>query len=289
MLSILIPVYNYSVASLVTKLHKQLVRADISFEIIVMEDGSTEIFAENRELKNLPFVQYSILPQNIGRAAIRNRLANNALYDNLLFIDCDADVDNSNYIKNYLPYLNKNIVVVGGVKYAPQTISSKNTSLRLKYGIKREEKNNYFTTFNFLAPKVIFQKTRFNETISGYGYEDTFFGAELENSGIKICCIQNKLVHTGIDENNVFLKKVETGMGNLYTLYASKKYPFFCKTSKILRMFARIERLRLTGVFYTLTGIFKTIVRKNILGKNPSLFLFDIYKFHILCKIAKNY
>ena len=289
MLSILIPIYNYSVAPLVAKLHIQLVQSGIPFEIIVMEDGSTDIFAENRDLENLPFVQYSILPQNIGRAAIRNKLANNALYDNLLFIDCDADVDDSNYIKNYLPYLDKNIVVVGGVKYSPHTVSSENTALRLKYGIIREERNNYFTTFNFLTPKVIFQKIRFNETISGYGYEDTFFGAELENSGVTILYIQNKLVHTGIDENAVFLKKVETGIENLYTLYSSKKYPFFCKTSKILRLFVKVERLRLTGVFRTLTGIFSNIVRKNILGKNPCLFLFDVYKFHILCKIAKNY
>ncbi|MDR2556697.1 MAG: glycosyltransferase [Bacteroidales bacterium] len=286
MLSILIPTYNYPVAKLVAELHEQAVRANIEFEIIVIEDGSTEIFPENKELENLPNVRYSVLTQNIGRAAIRNKLADTAQYDNLLFIDCDAAVDNEKYIENYLPHLGKNEVAVGGVKYV-QRVPRVNVSLRLKYGINREQKIDHFTTFNFLIPKKTFEKIRFNETINGYGYEDTLFGNELNVQQIPIKYIQNKLIHTGLDGNIIFLKKAEQGIKNLYALYISGKYPFLCKTSKILKTFTRIKRLHLITVFCAFERALHNIIYKNLLGKNPSLFLFDIYKLSMFCKIAK--
>jgi glycosyltransferase involved in cell wall biosynthesis len=289
MLSILIPIYNYSVAALVTELHRQAMQESVKFEIIAIEDGSIKLFAENKTLEDLHFVRYSVLPQNIGRAAIRNKLACMALYENLLFIDCDATIDNSEYIKNYLPFLNKNEVVVGGIKQMPQSMLPANTTLRLKYGMNREQKIDHFTTFNFLVPKNIFEKIHFDETISGYGYEDTLFGYELNMRQIPIRYIKNKLVHTGIDENAVFLKKVEHGIKNLYMLYVSGKYPFLCKTSKILKTFTQIKRLHLIKIFRALERSLHCIIRKNLLSKNPSLFLFDIYKLGVFCKIAKNH
>jgi glycosyltransferase involved in cell wall biosynthesis len=289
MLSILIPTYNYSVAALVAELHTQAARTGIEFEIIVMEDASTKVFANNKELERLSFTKYFMLPQNIGRAAIRNRLADTALYNNLLFIDCDALADDPQYIKNYLPYLDKNEVVVGGVKYAPQELQPQadNITLRLKYGIKREQRTDYFTTFNFLIPKDIFGKIRFNETINGYGYEDTLFGHELNLHRISVRYIQNKLVHTGIDENQAFLEKTENGIRNLCALYISGKYPFLCETSKIIKTFVRIKRLHLTKMFCVSEHILRSIIRKNLIGKTPSLFFFDIYKLSVFCEFAK--
>jgi len=112
MLSILIPVYNYNIVNLVTELHKQAVSAAIPFEIIVLDDGSSELLRDqNKDVANLPDVQFFELEKNIGRSGIRNRLVEMAKYSTLLFMDCDSEVPSEKYIENYLPYFVQEMVV----------------------------------------------------------------------------------------------------------------------------------------------------------------------------------
>jgi len=82
-LSILIPVYNYDVRDLVHKLHDQLIELDTPVEILCYDDASTDesYKVTNREINKLSVVIYKELPANIGRAAIRNKLANEANYN----------------------------------------------------------------------------------------------------------------------------------------------------------------------------------------------------------------
>ena len=87
MLSILIPTYNYDCYDLVYELHRQATELNIEFEIIVADDCS------NTELSRLQLInQLSnsklIKPQhNLGRAKIRNFLADKSHYNYLLFLD----------------------------------------------------------------------------------------------------------------------------------------------------------------------------------------------------------
>jgi glycosyltransferase involved in cell wall biosynthesis len=259
----------------------------IAFEIIVMEDGSQAFLEENQSVESQHFVRRIVLTANIGRSAIRNRLAEEAKYDFLLFLDCDAEVDNVDFLKNYLSHCHKNTVTVGGTKYSVDNQPNK-YSLRLKYGTEREATGKNFTTFNFLIPKEIFQTIRFDETIRTYGYEDLIFGYELKTNNIPILYIDNPLIHKGLDENKVFLQKAETGIKNLYDLYQSGRYPFLSKESKILSFFATVRKYRLQTFILLLFRILTPIFAKNLTGKNPSLFLFDFYKLGYLCKNAKN-
>ena len=88
MISILIPCYNYDITELTQKLHKQLNIVKKKFEIICVEDGSTDTFL-NTNIKKLTHVKYIKLHKNIGRSKIRNFLAMEAKFNWLLFIDCD--------------------------------------------------------------------------------------------------------------------------------------------------------------------------------------------------------
>ena len=161
MLSILIPTYNYDITKLVTELHRQAIEQFIDFEIIVMEDGSKEFIAENKEINNFIFCNHIILKHNIGRSAIRNKLADEAKYEHLLFMDCDAEVNSNQFIERYLAFCHEECVVIGGTAYDPEE-TNPDYSLRLKYGKEREARNaaergkTNFATFNFLISKNIF-------------------------------------------------------------------------------------------------------------------------------------
>jgi len=295
MLSILIPTFNYNITQLVAVLHQQAVATFIDFEIVVMDDGSVTFKDENRKIELFKNCRFIELPSNVGRSKIRNLLADEAQYDYLIFLDCDADINHTDFIDRYLSLCDQLVVAVGGRTYDKNN-TNPNYSLTLKYGRVREGhlaslkemrvRQKTFTTPNFLISKSIFNEIRFDETIKGYGHEDTVFGVMLHQKNIEVLFVDNPVVHKGLDDNGTFLRKTEEGIANLFLLYQRKKYPYLENDSKILSTFIRIKFLRLQYPIKYLFLIFKSLMVKNLVGSEPSLFLFDIYKLGYLCKIA---
>ena len=209
MISILIPVYNCNIVSLVYDLHNQAAASSVPFEIIVLDDCSSELLRDqNKDVIKLSSVKFIELEQNIGRASIRNKLAGMASFPTLLFMDCDSKVLDADYIKRYLPYCGKDIVVCGGRMYRPVPPDEPEMMLRWLYGIKREQlpanvrnKDPYhsFMTNNFLISRIILSQIRFDESLVHYGHEDTLFGFELKKKGIPVIHIQNPLIHIGLE------------------------------------------------------------------------------------------
>jgi glycosyltransferase involved in cell wall biosynthesis len=292
MISILIPTYNYDITQLVTDLHQQAVESTVDFEIIVMEDGSTLYLEENNKVNKLEFCRHLILQKNTGRSAIRNKLADQAKYDHLLFIDCDAEVCSSDFINKYIASCRENCIVIGGTAYDPNE-TNPDYSLRLKYGRKREARSvlergkNNFATFNFLISKFIFNQVRFDENISGYGHEDMVFGHQLHQLGYEFIQIENPLIHKGLDDNKTFLKKTEDSTRNLFLLYKSGRYPYLANESKLLKTYIRLNKLRLTGLFSLKFDLTENLLRLLLSGKSPSLLLYDAYKILFLCKTSR--
>lgn len=291
MLSILIPTFNYNVTNLVFELYGQCSDQKSVFEIIVLEDGSTKHIDENKRIEKWNNCRHIILKHNIGRSAARNKLAELAQYEHLLFIDCDAQVSSSHFIERYLAFCHEDCIVIGGTAYDPNE-NKHEYSLRLLYGRKREaltaEKRdkNSFTTFNFLISKNIFNQVRFDESIKGYGHEDLILGHSLQSLGFTLFQIENPLIHTGLDTNDIFIKKTEEATKNLYLLYQSGKYPFLPNESKLLNRFVQIKR---TGLIPFLNFVFvvtKKQIRRKLSGPTPDLFLFDVYKLLYMCHTA---
>ena len=103
-LSILIPTFNDVCFELVSQLQRQAEALDISYEIIVADDGSTDssCIATNRQINHLPHCRLTERKENTGRAVIRNFLANEAQYELLLFIDSDMKLCRTDYLSQYL-------------------------------------------------------------------------------------------------------------------------------------------------------------------------------------------
>jgi len=292
MISVLIPIYNFNVAKLVKDLHAQLTYANVVFEIILGDDASTQQF-NNEKLTDLQFVSYFSLPENTGRAKIRNLLVEKANFSYLLFMDCDAAVSSSLYINNYIVEISRNtapVCIIGGVVYRKQKPNPK-YYLRWDYGNKREATDadirnekpyKSFTSFNAVFSKSIFELVKFDESISTYGNEDTFFGNQLRNTKIPVVHINNPLYHDGLDTNEEYLNKVEASIENLISLLNSKKIDSnFINDNRLLAIYFRCKKILVIPLLKMFYKMFLKNIKQKIL-KKPSIFWLDIYKLGYL-------
>lgn len=292
MLSILIPTYNQNVSKLVADLHHQATEQYVDFEIIVMEDGSQNFVEENANACNPEFCKHIVLENNVGRSATRNKLADAAQYEHLLFMDCDAEVCSEHYIEKYLAFCYEECIVIGGTAYDPDE-NNPDYSLRLKYGRIREARSavqrvkNNFATFNFLISRSVFNRVRFDETIRGYGHEDMLFGHQLQQLGYEFIQIENPLLHKGLDDNLTFIRKTEEATRNLFLLYQTGHYPFLVENSKLLSSFLRIKKTGLLNLFALKFDLSKNMIVKLLCKSNPPLLLYDTYKLLFMCKTAQ--
>ena len=103
MLSILIPTYNYNTLLLVKTLQQQAIESKVVFEILALDDASTDkqCSVENKKINALDHCSFLENEKNIGRTATRNILAKKAKYDWLLFLDADVIPLNHDYIETY--------------------------------------------------------------------------------------------------------------------------------------------------------------------------------------------
>lgn len=298
MLSILIPVYNFNIVSLVTELQKQTLKAGIPFEIIVLDDCSSALLRDqNKDVSHLPGVRFLELDKNIGRARIRNRLAEMAEFSTLLYMDCDSEVPSENYIENYLPYCGKEMVVCGGRAYRPEPPEEPEYLLRWLYGISREQMpdvirniNPYrsFMTNNFLISKEIILQIQFDESIIQYGHEDTLFGLELKKRGTPVKHIKNPLTHIGLEISREFLRKTAEGIENLLTLiHDGKINQNDIRDIRLLKAYHFIRKFRLVGLYHSFYVFASNAVMRNLLGSNPSIFAFDLYKLSLISQSIK--
>ena len=285
MLSILIPTYNYEVYELVKVLNKQAQDAKIEFEIIVLDDGSQKFQTENNKINEFQFCTYEILKVNIGRSAIRNLLAKKAAFDNLLFLDSDTIPIDTDFISSYLLQITKQKKIVSGGILYPELKPKKNQLLRWKYGNSREalsvkvrNESPYLRllTLNFMIQKSVFEKVSFNEKIPNLRHEDTLFSYNLKQQNILVEHIENPVYHNGLDDFEVAIKKENESLVALKYLVENQLIPYdYISLSKLFYTLKKIKLVFLLKVFYKTT---KPILLKNLASKNPSLFIFDLYR-----------
>jgi len=289
MLSVLVPVYNYDVNLLVRELRRQCDNAGIEYEIFLCDDASHESARRiNETVSTSGNVRFKQLEKNVGRARIRNMMAAEARYENLLFMDCDSEVVKEDYIKTYLAYCGSNKVVCGGRVYSIIPPFDKAKLLRWKTGKKKEEidaavrnQNPYrsFMTNNFLIPKKIMLDNPFDENISGYGHEDTLFGFQLKRKKIKIIHIDNPLLHAGLENAEEFITKTDNATANLWRIWKDKKLSEKeLKEIPLMKTYLSLKKKSGRRITRSLIRSFQKRIRRNLLSENPSVFLFDVYK-----------
>jgi glycosyltransferase involved in cell wall biosynthesis len=286
MISILIPVNDYDIVALVHSMRDGLEKVPEYCEILIGDDGSTPEFRNKYLQLEGGGVRVIVSEKNIGRAAIRNKLAFEAKGDHLLFIDADAMIQGTAeaYLLKWLPMINTTRVTAPG---DPDKI------LRWKYGREREQRkasdrnkhpHSGFSTFNFLIEKSVFSKLRFNEELKQYGHEDTLLGYQLKKAGIGVLHIDNGLTHEGLESNREFINKTKLGIENLSHLYdkVTDKRAFSSAVT-MLRIYNRLYDLRLTRILAGIYIHYRDRMEIRLDAANASLALFGFYKVCLFC------
>jgi glycosyltransferase involved in cell wall biosynthesis len=281
-LSILIPVYNYTVTALVIELLKQAETLSVPIEIVLLDDFSDPFYHNQyNAFSHGEKVKVFFNPANSGRELSRKKLSTLAAFDNLLFLDCDVKIIEKLFIEKYLNEIQNGYeVVVGGHIYQAEKPLDIKKILHWKYGTLREchssiTNSQTFKASNFLIRKDIFLRVPAFNGFKSYGHEDTFWGIWFEEKEINVNRIKNPVLHAGLEDTDVFLNKSLEALVNLKTLSLQKGQSKLVKHIKIFRwyiIFKKIYFLKLIRFFYE---IFEKESLKNLHSENPSLVLFD--------------
>lgn len=257
--------------------------SDFKYEILVADDGSTDkaTIEGNRIINTLPHCRYIEREKNVGRAAIRNFLAQEAHYPWLLFIDSDLHVDNPLFIQNYSQA--EGDVVVGGLKIGGNS-SQWGHNLRYKYEKACEEEHDYlhrmksgdkeFRTTNFVIAKSVLKECPFDENFKHYGYEDVLLGKSITDKGYHIVHIDNPILLDDYETNYQFINKTEEACRTLYEFRKELR-----GYSKLIHYAELAKRLKIAYPFIRILYPELSLqIKARLLGNNPSVFLFNIYK-----------
>lgn len=284
-LSVLIPNYNYVCLPLVRRLQSLLESAAIPYEIIVADDGSTDLqtIEANRPIATLTNCQYLIRPKNVGRAVIRNILAQTAQYAFLLYIDSDLTIINDQFIRRYVDCLNESTTVIdGGVSIGGNPEALKG-NLRYLYE-KAEEPNHtaicrqaspyqHLHTANLLIRKELILQHPFDERFRHYGYEDVLLGKTLRQHQIPITHIDNPLGFHTFESNSDFIVKTEEGLRTLYQFRRDLR-----GYSRLLTFVSGIHISLILSLIRLWHRLFQKAERRNLCGSRPSLLVYKLYR-----------
>jgi glycosyltransferase involved in cell wall biosynthesis len=296
-LSILIPTFDYDCTRLVEQLtgcvRESALGADA--EIVVGDDASRDA-AVVAALDALPALDAQLVrlvraARNLGRAAMRNRLADEARGEWLLFVDSDACVPPSFSLRSYVEAAGEADVVCGGLCH-PAVNPNAAATLRYRYERHADGRRaarfrqlhpyRHMSTFNLLVRRALFQSIRFDERCTDYGYEDALFGLELMRRGVPVVHVDQWLVHVGLEPNDVFLAKTETALRTLRRLGGQME-----RYSHVGRMALRVRHCGMAAVVRWVFRCTRPLLRRQLLGRRPSLLLFAFYKLGFFLSLPR--
>jgi glycosyltransferase involved in cell wall biosynthesis len=189
-LSVIIPTHNRA-DTLKTCLQKLLPQEGVDFEVIVVDDGSTDHTQKvMREFREVKYIKQEASHQGTAR----NRGAQEATGDILLFIGDDIFVE-PGFLMRHMDVHNRypgpDTVCLGYTTWNPALEINSYMRFLEKSGwqfayhllnkgfIVHPEPYKFFYTSNISLKKAVFDQEKFNESFKEYGWEDIELGYRL--------------------------------------------------------------------------------------------------------------
>ena len=137
------------------------------------------------------------------------------------------------------------------------------------------------TINNALIRADVFRRFPLDEQLSGYGHEDTKFGAALAAASVSLRHLDNPVIHDGLEPAAVFLAKSEQAVRNLARVYRENGLGV---NSRLLQTALRLRRLGAAPLARRALGAAAPALRRQLLSPRPNLRAFDLLKLHWLLR-----
>ncbi|QUD88632.1 polysaccharide biosynthesis protein HfsG [Phenylobacterium montanum] len=266
-LTVLIPFLRDDPCALIAALEHQVRDRADAVEAVLLDDGTgDDVLAHRVEQavrgSSLParFVRSSV---NLGRAKGRNRLAQAARGRWLLFLDSDMLPDSPLFLQTYLELIEKDApaVAFGGfsLDQAPRRrehalhrqMALASDCAPVEARCKAPEKHVF--TSNLLVRRDVFDSEAFDESFSGWGWEDVEWAMRVTRRH-PILHIANTATHLGLDAAPAMARKYEQSAANFARVVSGHReivsaYPSY-------RAARALKRLPLRGLWRPLLKAF---------------------------------
>ncbi|MBS0294678.1 MAG: glycosyltransferase family 2 protein [Proteobacteria bacterium] len=251
-LSVLIPFWRDDPCDLLRALDREAVRLDKSVEVVVLDDGSgDDALAEKvaQAIHGLAMpARFVRLMRNQGRSRGRNRLAAHARGSAYLFLDADMRPDDDRFLTFWADLVAREdpALAFGGfsLKQAPKDgkfavhrrMAMKAECVPFDQRARRPEK--YVYTCNLLVRRDAFYAENFDESFTGWGWEDVEWAARMSRR-YTVVHVDNPASHLGLDTVSGLVAKYEQSVGNYARLVQEHRelvsqYPSY-KAAQLLR------------------------------------------------------
>ena len=235
--------------------------------------------------------------KNVGRALALNILLDKARHRFVLITDADAALISPRFLSTYWHRCAEASVLVGGLtsavpkqrghelrfRYEQQAEAQRRRRAALRQKGETDDAYHHFSTFNVWLDRRAVASRRFDERCVEYGYEDTLFGLTLRDDGVSARIIDNPLGHLGIDSNESFLAKTEASLRTLSRLTGIMQ-----DTAGTSRLWQSLRRVGLSGLVAHLFRLSQPLLRRQLLSRHPSLWVFQLYKLGYYAVLMKS-
>lgn len=233
-LSVAVPYKDFDVLPLARSLVALAGDCAGRVEIVFADDGSDDRDIDRR-LRAL-FTEAPVacrllsFADNIGRSAIRNRLAEAARGSFVLYLDADMLPDRPDFLAHYLRHIEAGAldVVCGGRSYLQVRDWPAAQALYRYFSLRTEcvgpDMRNarplwYLLTNNLCVRRSLLLQRPFHESFRGWGFEDADWALNLGD--VRVLHIDNPATHTGLLDERELLRKYDSSLENFRLICAS--------------------------------------------------------------------
>ena len=232
-LSVLTPFFRDDPRPLLLALDREAQALDGAVELVLLDDaggdaGLSAGVAEAIGALRLP-TRLVQLAANAGRAIGRNQLVEQSRGRHLLFLDSDMLPDTPDFLAAYIALVQARdpAVAVGGfsVLQCPhradhalhRALAARADCLPAVERARMPEK--YVWTSNLLVRRDVFAAEQFDESFTGWGWEDTEWGVRVA-ARYGVVHVDNQATHLGLDTASSLLAKYEQSPANFGRMLA---------------------------------------------------------------------
>jgi glycosyltransferase involved in cell wall biosynthesis len=252
-ISICVPTYRYDVSPLLEAIAGCASSALV--ELIIYDDGSgdPELLdrIEARASYTLAAIRVLLAEKNRGRSAARNAAMRHARADWILLLDSDMMPDDQRFLERYLDAIDTTwepSIIVGGysLKTAPRNKASAlhrwqaEASECVAADVRNKAAGRYVFSANVLLHRLVLDSAPFDESFSGWGWEDTDWGLRAQR-WFPITHIDNTATHLGLDTDDALMAKYAKSGANFALM--STRHPLDAAAMPLYRMAKRFRRL----------------------------------------------